>query len=121
MDTLIDIVRDVFSRSSDQMLGRMSGPLHVRLIIMLAVVAILAIRAGWIDARRGQERKVTLRTAWQSIKRVIIVASVIDLVYQFYVFHAYFVFQTIFMVLVVAVLPYIVIRSATARLLAVIK
>ena len=123
-----DIARDVFSRGSDQLLGRISGPLNLRLIITPTVSTILAVRDGWKGAHRGEssflwdvlhhpaaERKAVYHAVWASLKKVILLAFVLDLIYQLYVFRAYFVFQTLLLVLVLAVIPYTVIRGLTTR------
>jgi hypothetical protein len=127
MNVFLDIVRDVFSRGSNQMVGRLHGPLNLRLIITPTLVTLLAIRDGWKEGRAGQlpflwrlvtksgERKAVLQSGWKELKRVIILAFVLDMGYQFYVFRAYFVFQTILLVLVMAIIPYTVIRGVTTR------
>ncbi len=128
MDTLLDIVRDVFSRGSDQMLGRVKGPLNFRLLATPTMVIILAIITGIKDARAGitpflqklftepAEWRATLKSGWVSLKKVIILAFVLDILYQFYVFRAYFVFQTVILVAVLAVTPYCIVRGITTRI-----
>jgi hypothetical protein len=125
---IMDILRDVFARGSDQLVGRLSGPLNLRLVLTPTIVAFFAIRAGWKDARSGKVtflwtaitdpavRRERFQIAWASLKRVILMAFVIDILYQFYVFHAYFVFQTVLLVIVLAIIPYILIRGAATRL-----
>ena len=125
---VMEIIRDVFSRGSHQMIGRISGPLNFRLIITPIIVTLMALTAGWRDAQHGEpaffwalvsdpeKRRARMQAVWASIKRVIIVASIIDMLYQLYAFRAYYVFQTILLVIVVAILPYILVRGATTRI-----
>lgn len=126
---LTDIVRDVFARGSDQLYGRINGPLNLRLIITPTVSTILALRDGWKGARRGErsflwdvlqhppaKRKEIVHAVWKSLKKVIFLAFTLDLIYQLYVFRAYYVFQTILLVLVLALIPYTVIRGLTTRI-----
>jgi len=128
MDVILDIIRDVFARGSDQMVGRLSGPLNLRLVLTPTVVTILAIITGIKDAQTQQEPflqklfthpaewRTTLKSGWVSLKKVIILAFVLDLFYQFYVFRAYYVFQTVILVAVMAVIPYLVLRGITTRI-----
>ncbi len=128
MNVFVDIVRDVFSRASDQMAGRVTGPLHLRLILTPTMATIFAIRNGLKEARAGlkpygwrvftipDERKAYLKRGWKEIRKVIVVAAVLDMGYQFYVFRAYYVFQTVILVIVLALMPYMVIRGITTRL-----
>jgi hypothetical protein len=126
---LTDIVRDVFARGSDQLYGRNNGPLNLRLIITPTVSTILALRDGWKGARWGErsflwdvlqhppaKRKEIVHAVWKSLKKVILLAFTLDLIYQLYVFRAYYVFQTILLVLVLALIPYTVIRGLTTRI-----
>ena len=90
----MDAILEILSRGVEQLLGRASGPLHLRLVIMPTVVTFLAIRAGLRDAREGQpaflwgiianptERRQRLLAAWKDITRIFIVAMVLDTVYQ---------------------------------------
>ena len=125
---VFDILNDVFSRGSDQLVGRITGPLNIRLPLTPAMAAFFAIRDGVRNARSGQpiffwhavthpeERTARLRAGWSSLKRVILLGFVIDLIYQMYVFRAYYVFQTAILVLALAIIPYIFIRGVSTRI-----
>lgn len=68
----MDAISEIFSRAIEQLLGRASGPLHLRLVIQPIMATILAIRAGLRDAREGQsvtraDRNAIL-TAWTEMK-----------------------------------------------------
>ena len=85
---------EMLNRGAQQLLGRASGPLHLRFLMMPAVVTVLAIRAGLKDASEGQpaflwafltkraERPRLLRSALTHIGRILIVALVLDTIYQ---------------------------------------
>ena len=45
---------DILRRFWENMVGRSSGPMHLRLVIQPAVAGVLAIRAGLKDAREGR-------------------------------------------------------------------
>ena len=124
----MDVIFDNLSRAVDQLMGRASGPLHFRLVMMPTVVTILAIRAGLRDAREGQpaflwafltnptERGRLLRSAVKDIGRVFIVAVVLDTTYQLLVLPAYYPLQVLIIAVAVAVVPYVLIRGPAARL-----
>jgi hypothetical protein len=50
----MDAVLESLTRGVEQLLGRASGPLQFRLVVMPTVVTLLAIRAGLRDARDGK-------------------------------------------------------------------
>ena len=124
----MDAITEALSRAVDQLLGRASGPLHFRLLMMPTVVTILAIRAGLKDARQGEpaflwgiiagpgERRRRLLAAWKDIARIFVVALVLDTVYQLMVFRAFYVLQTLIVAVVCAILPYVLFRGPVTRL-----
>ena len=101
----MDTIGDILSRGVEQLLGRASGPLHFRLLMMPTVVTILAVRAGLRDAHEGQppflwailttpsERLLLFYSAVRDIGRVFIMAVVLDTMYQIWVLHALYVIQ----------------------------
>jgi len=116
----------------EHLLGRASGPLHFRFLMMPTVVSILAIRAGLRDAREGKtgffralftkpaERRLLLRSALRDIGRILIVAVVLDTTYQVLVFRMFYPGETLVVAVVSAVFPYILFRgpiSVLARFL----
>lgn len=125
-------IQDFLEYFVDQLLGRLSGPLNFRLVIMPTVVTLLALRADWRDAREGRpaflgafitdpvERRRLFRLALRDIGRVFIVAMVLDTVYQLVVFHWVYPGQLLTVAIVCAVVPYVLVRgpiTRTARLL----
>jgi hypothetical protein len=121
-------ILEILSRGVEQLHGRESGPLHLRLVITPAVVAILAIRAGLKDAREGQpsflwavfthptERRQRIRSAWQDIARIFAMALVIDAGYQIFVLRGFSVLQALIVGVTLAVVPYILFRGTTTIL-----
>lgn len=125
----MDTIREMLSRGVEELLGRASGPLHFRLVMMPTVVTILAIRAGLRDAREGtpgflwgvlhkppEERRRLLRSALGDIGRVLIMAVVLDTTYQLVVFRAFHAVQLLIVVVACAIVPYVLIRGPIARL-----
>jgi len=116
----------------EQLLGRLSGPLNFRLVVMPTVVTLLALRADGKDAREGWpaflgafitdpvERRRLFWMALKDIGRVFIVAIVLDSAYQLWVFHWVYPGQLLTVAVVCAIVPYVLVRgpiTRTARLL----
>lgn len=124
MDSIVDLV----STAIEQLLGRASGPLHVRLVMMPTVVTILAIRAHLRDVREERptvlgafatsptERRRLLRSGLQDIGKVFIVACVLDTIYQLVVLRAFHPVQTLIVAVACAIVPYALIRGPVMRL-----
>ncbi len=124
----MDAISEILNRAIEQLLGRASGPLHLRLVIQPIVATILAVRAGLRDSREGkpaffwtiltspEERQILLRSGWKDIGKLCIVAAVLDTLYQLIVFREFLVVQTLIVVVVVAVIPYTLLRGAVTRL-----
>ena len=124
MDALLELV----NRGVEQLIGRASGPLQFRLVVMPTVVTLLAIRAGLRDARQGQpaflwgvisdpsQRRQRMLAAWKDITRIVIMAIVLDTVYQLIVLRAFFVVQALIVAVACAIVPYVLFRGPTARL-----
>lgn len=106
---------------------RISGPLSFRLIVQPAVAAILAVRAGVIDARVGRppyfwtilsskgERHHLLRDGWKDIGKVFLVACALDVIYQLIVHRWLYTIQALIVATVLAIIPYALIRGPVTR------
>ena len=124
----MDAILKMLSRGIEQLLGRESGPLHFRLLMMPTVVTFLAIRAGLRDAREGQpaflwaiitspaQRQRLVRSAMKDVGRIFLVALVLDTVYQVFVLRAFHVIQLLFVAVTCAIVPYVLIRGPVTRL-----
>ena len=118
-----------FQRAIEQLLGRLTGPMFFRIVLQPLASFLLAIRSGIRDARADKpaflwhvmtnsaERKNLLISAWKDIGRVIIFAFLMDAIYQLIVFKTFWLLQTIIVVVVLAVLPYILLRGPVRRIL----
>jgi hypothetical protein len=108
---------DSLQQAVDELLGRASGPLHFRLLMQPAVAAFLAVKAGLKDAREGQpaflwevvtnsdERHRLLQSAWKDVGKVFLLAL-----------HAIRPLQTLIVALVLALVPYVLLRGPVTRL-----
>lgn len=121
-------MEEMLSRMWQDLAGRESGPLTLRLIIQPTVALILAIRAGLKDGRHERlpyfwnilfnpaDRKDLLREGWKDVGKLFIMASLLDVVYQLMVERWVYPLETLVVALVLAILPYILFRSLTGRL-----
>jgi len=124
----MEILGDILSRGINQLFARTEGPLIFRLMVMPTVVSLIAIRAGVKDAREGRpaflwefvtepsQRRRLIASGWKDVGRIIIVALVLDTIYQFMVLQSFYIFQAVIVALVCAVLPYVVLRGPATRL-----
>lgn len=110
----------------DDLGGRISGLFAFRLILQPMVAAILAIRAGWKDAQTGRpafailtdpsHRRELLRAGWRDLARLLVMAVLVDLVYEITVLRWINPIQSLIVAATVAVPPYLLIRGPFNRL-----
>lgn len=116
-----------FSRIWQELIARDSGPMHVRLLIQPLVASFLALRSGladaradrpvffWAWARDSAQRDALSRHLWKDIGKLFIAACVLDVIYQLIVMHSVHPGQTLLVAMVLAVLPYLVVRGLANR------
>ena len=119
---------DMWTRVGEQLMERVSGPMHFRLYLQPGMAAVLAIIAGLKDAKKGEtpylrelridpaRRKEKLKDGWKSVGRVFILAVVLDAIYQWIVLHYFYVGEAIIVAIVLAIVPYIIIRGIITRI-----
>lgn len=124
----METISAALQRAVEQLLGRASGPFHLRLILQPTMATLFAIRAGLRDARQGlspflwtfatdpDKRKRLIASAWKDIGKLMVMAVALDIAYQFVALKAFHLLQTVIVVLVLAVVPYAVIRGPVGRL-----
>jgi hypothetical protein len=124
----MDTVLDALKRAVDELLGRASGPMHLRLIMQPLMATFFAVRAGLRDARQGQspflstyikdpsERRRLTASAWKDIGKVLVIAILLDTVYQIIALHSFRILQTLIVAFVLAILPYVLVRGPVSRL-----
>jgi hypothetical protein len=118
---------EILARGWANFLGRLDGPLHFRFIVQPLVAMILGARAGLRDARAGEppflwavvrcpeRRRERLTDAVRDVASVVIVAAVLDAAYQLAVHGGIFLFELLFTVAVLAIVPYVLVRGPVAR------
>ncbi|MGZ3459037.1 MAG: hypothetical protein ACXU86_11100 [Archangium sp.] len=119
---------DVLTHLWREIASRPEGPLAMRFYLQPLMAMLLALRDGLADAREGRpaylwalftdpaHRRELLRDGWRSIGKVFILASVLDVVYQLLVFRGLRPIQGLFVAVVLALVPYVLIRGPINRL-----
>jgi hypothetical protein len=121
-------VEDVLARFWTHVLDRVHGPLMFRFLLQPTIAVLCAIRDGVTDAREGRspyfwailtrpgERSRLLREGSGSVGRVLVLGTVMELIYQFIVFRWVYPGELIFVVLLLAFVPYLLARGPVNRL-----
>lgn len=122
-------MEDVFTRIWEDLIGRGSGPLHFRLILQPLMAATFGILDGMKDARKGRpayfwalftdpvHRRALLRNGWKSIAKIFVLAIGLDVIYQAIVFRRFYPGETLIVAIVLAILPYLLLRGPVNRLM----
>src|SRR5258705_8133973 len=91
------LMNDILARLWQNLYGRVSGPLNLRLIIQPAVATILAIRARLRDAHQDRapfflallwnpaHRPEFLRQGWKDLGKGFVLPMILDLAYPVFV------------------------------------
>jgi hypothetical protein len=119
---------DMIARGWENFTERPSGPMNLRFIIQPALASLLAIRAGWKDARAGRPaflweaftnsaaRGALLRSGWKDMSKAFVMAAVLDAVYQVIVHRRISVVGMLFTATLLALVPYTVLRGPANRI-----
>jgi hypothetical protein len=120
---------DILTRFINDLIGRLSGPLTLRLFLQPAVAMTLAIRDGVKDARDGRPphfwrmvtgppevRRHRAKETWQAVLKVVVMAFVLDCVYQMLVFRWIYPVEAMVMAVLLAIVPYVLLRGVINRI-----
>jgi hypothetical protein len=111
----------------DGLLARLHGPMAFRFLMQPLMAAALAFRDGRRDARDARppflwtlatgagQRRDLLLSAWRSVGSVMIVAALIDILFQFMVFGGFRPGAGMAAALLLGALPYCLIRGPVSR------
>jgi len=121
-------MEDIWTRIVDDMINRVSGPLHFRLVLQPAVAVIFAVLAGIKDAKAGKppyfwslvtdpsSRSEMIKDGWKSVGRLFIFALVLDVVFQIIELRFVYPGEAIIVAFVLAIVPYLFLRGMVTRL-----
>lgn len=121
-------MHDIWLRIMENMVDRISGPLHFRLLLQPVMAAIFAIIAGLKDAREGRapyfwslftdpvNRAEMLKDGWKGVGKVFVLAIVLDVIFQIKVLHFVYPGEAIIVAIALAILPYLILRGLVTRI-----
>jgi hypothetical protein len=122
-----------FSNYLSDFVNRFNGPLHLRLFLQPLMAILFAVRDGARDAHEGRsaygwtvltdpaQRRYLLESGWKGIFKVFVVAYALDVVYQLMVWRGLKPFEALLTAVVLAVLPYALLRGPANRLVRVFE
>lgn len=118
----------MWERVGTQLIARVSGPMKFRLVLQPCMAAFFAIRSGLADAKAGKspyfwsivydpkQREDLIKDGWKSVGRVIILAVVLDVIYQIIEIHFVYIGEAIIVAFILALLPYLILRGLVTRI-----
>ena len=121
-------MNEIFTRLWQDITARLTGPMHLRLIIQPTVATILAVRGGLRDAHQNRppflwavlwnaaQRRELLRQGWKDVGKVFVVAVILDVVYQLIVHRGVYMLELLITAVILAILPYILFRGPIGRI-----
>jgi hypothetical protein len=119
---------DTLVRLWNDMIGRLTGPLTFRLILQPTMATIFAVRDGLKDARKGrppyfwsifthpETAAELLSEGAKAVGRIIYLGIAMDLAYQLLVFRWVYPFELVFVVMLLAFVPYLLMRGPVNRI-----
>ena len=122
-------MEESLTRFVDDLMGRLTGPLTLRLFLQPAVAGFFAIRDGVRDARENrpphlwrlltgppEARHRREQETWKAVFKVFFLAVILDCVYQVMVFRWIYPFESIVTATILAIAPYLILRSVVNRI-----
>lgn len=121
-------MEEVFNRIITNMVDRVTGPMHLRLFMQPIMAAVFAVIAGLKDARGGkpayfwalftqaEHRRDMLKDGWKSVGKLFLGAMLLDIIYQLIVERWVYPFEVIIVAVVLAILPYLILRGLVNRI-----
>lgn len=119
----------IWERFWTDLTDRPGGPMSFRFFLQPIMAAIAAWHDGKKDAATGrspyfwtvltdpEQRRSRLREGVKATSRILILGLVMDLIYQVIVFKAFYPVEAIVIAVVLAFVPYLLLRGPFARLI----
>ena len=115
-------------RFANNMIERVSGPMHFRLLMQPFMATVFAVIAGRADAKAGKtpyfwgllsdpaHRRDMLKDGWKDVGKVFTLAILLDVVYQFIVEKFVYPLEAITVAFLLAIVPYLLVRGVVTRI-----
>jgi hypothetical protein len=117
-----------FQRIWDHLMARPGGSLALRFFLQPAISTIFAVRDGIKDARTGrspyfwtvwsnpEKRRARLREGLTATGKILLIAMLLDGIYQFIEFRTIYPVETLIVAVLLAFIPYLLLRGPIARI-----
>lgn len=122
------VAPETLGRVWQNLVDRPGGPMVFRFVLQPTMATIAAVLAGLRDARQGRapfteamltrpsERARRLDEAMVDTSRIMLLGLVMDSIYQFIEFDAFKPGEAVILTLMLAVLPYLLLRGLVTRI-----
>ena len=119
---------DTLTRIWEHLVGRLTGPLTLRLLLQPAQSTLFAVRDGLRDARAGRspflwtilgspdDRRRLIREGLVAVGKLAVMAIGLDFVYQLIVFRRLYPVEALDVAFLLAFVPYFVLRGPVNRI-----
>jgi hypothetical protein len=119
---------DLWTLLADNLHDRVSGPMKFRIVLQPIMATLLAIRSGLKDAKSGARpyfwsllstpghRMEMIKDGWKSVGRLFLLAVALDLIYQAIVQSSIRPRAAIFVAIILAIVPYLLLRGIVTRI-----
>ncbi|UWQ93637.1 hypothetical protein K3727_21845 (plasmid) [Rhodobacteraceae bacterium M382] len=110
------------------LIARSDGAFHLRLLLQPTMALVFAVIDGRKDAATGEppylwallsrpgQRRARIKSAWEAIGKVFVVAIILDCLYQYVSFGSIKLTIAVLAALILCALPYTVVRGPISRL-----
>lgn len=117
-----------WERVVENLIARVTGPMHLRLLLQPAVAVFLGVKDGIKDAHEGRSpyfwtmctradtRRELLRSGIRAVAKVMIMALIMDAIFQIIELHWFYPGEAVLVALVLAFIPYLLIRGPVNRI-----
>jgi hypothetical protein len=124
---------ELWQRIIENFFARFDGPLHFRMIVQPLMAFIFATIDGLKDAKLGkpayfwaiftqpEQRKALWKDGWKHFGKIFILAIILDIVYQLKVQHTFYPGEMLLVALLLAAIPYILLRGPINRVARLFK
>jgi hypothetical protein len=118
---------DILARVQENLLGRISGPMHFRIFLQPFMATLFAVLDGRKDALEGRppffwglftsssSRRRMLHSGWKSVGKVFIFALILDAIYQYIELSKFYPGEAVMVALLLAFVPYLMFRGVANR------
>lgn len=126
-------MEEILNRVAENMMDRVSGPMHLRILLQPTIASVLAILSGLKDAREGKppyfwslftnaaHRREMLQDGWKSVGKVFVIAMLLDVAYQIVVQRFVYPGEVVLVALLLAIVPYLLVRGPVTRIAALFR